>query len=238
MDTFTFRKALFLISNHLSSSEVTTLKFYLADTIPRSQLEKAKTGFDIFCLIIWKGLLSPTELSFLEDILECIHKKHFVERYIREAQGVSGGQNPPVNLGGAQPISGRVDSLKKFLGEIGAELSHNNVHDLALFFHGDLISIQEVESIQSSAELFGKLLDSNILNQSNLHILKEVLGILGRKDLGGRVERYQQNERDGGNHPPNSIGGSAPPHPHLKKPVREVLKSPEECSEQDANGKL
>lgn len=220
MENFAFKKGLYQISNHLSNSEVVTLKFFLAESIPRSQLEKARTGFDIFCLMCDKDHLSPNNLSFLEEILECVHKKHFVQKYLGSL-GVGSAQNPPLNIGAGQPFvgegNGRLSGLKVFLSrDIGAELSQENVRDLALFFHGEHISMQVIERMRSAEELFDKLLTSHVLDGSNLQALQNVLDVIGRKDLSNRVAEMQQ--KDSTHHHSSSTMGGRTPNPHSNRP--------------------
>lgn len=45
------------------------MKFMLSDFLPRQQLEKAKSGFDVLNLMaVRKDLLSPEDYSFLGSV--------------------------------------------------------------------------------------------------------------------------------------------------------------------------
>ena len=76
---FSFRYGLYNISNKLSALDLEKIKFMLSDFLPRQQLEKTRTGFDVLCLMASrKDLLSPHDTSFLEEVLREVGKSDYV----------------------------------------------------------------------------------------------------------------------------------------------------------------
>ena len=78
-----FKKGLYKISSHFSRSEVDKLKFILSDFIPRRKLERASSAFHVFCLLeSHDNLLNRHDLAFFKEILDEVHKGHFIQQYL------------------------------------------------------------------------------------------------------------------------------------------------------------
>ena len=81
-----FKKGLYKISSHFSRSEVDKLKFILSDFIPRRKLERATSAFHVFCLLeSHDALLNRHDLAFFKEILDEVHKGHYIQEYLSNA---------------------------------------------------------------------------------------------------------------------------------------------------------
>ena len=81
-----FKKGLYKISSHFSRSEVEKLKFILSDFIPRRKLERASSAFHVFCLLeSHDALLNRHDLAFFKEILDEVHKGHYIQQYLSNA---------------------------------------------------------------------------------------------------------------------------------------------------------
>ena len=169
----------------------------LDDDLPRAQLEAASTGFDLFCLMEEKNFLSLDELEFMRDILQTVGKDHYLDRYI---SGKVTGETQLKPIPGMNSVvvgPGSEDkTFRRFLGQLSDAMSYENVHDVALFFHGDRSSIQlrDVEKIRTAEEVFKKLLDKGAIREGELTIVYNVLDVLGRQDMCTMIEKFYQEK--------------------------------------------
>jgi len=170
---FAFKRGLYSISSKLTTADVSKMRFILSDLLPRQQLERTRSGFDLLCLMASKeDLLSYNDHSFLEEVLREVGKGDYV-KYM--------SINYPCpdlrpSIAGSDSVSRhlrpKLSPLKSFLREIGDHLTYENVHDVACFFSGicESINYQNVEDIKSAEQLFTRLfctLDWFILSWSN-----------------------------------------------------------------------
>ena len=190
---FLFKQGLYLISNKLTTSDVAKIKFMLSDFLPRQQLEKTRSGFDLLCLMSTRcELLSPDNYSFLEEVLQEVGKSDCVRSSFSLGSSVSlfihNPQPLPQKLPHEQP---KLLEIKKFLGEMSDNLSTDNVYDLCLFFSEicESINYQKVGQI-SAEQLFSKLQESHILGIGQLQPLRQVLVLLGRCDLASCIDDF------------------------------------------------
>ncbi len=192
------------------------MKFILSDFLPRQQLEKAKSGFDVLCLMAVRGeLLSPKDYSFLEEVLKEVGKEEFIKSCSTSLPSM-----PSFNVDTSNSISQylrpKLLQVKKFLGELADNLSSENVHDLCLFFAGicGSINYQNVNDIKSAEELFSRLLESHLIGTGNLQPLQRVFELIGRLDLASSIETFN-----------TGVWQSVNDNPSLPMPVED-----EECS--------
>lgn len=163
----------------------------LDDDLPRAQLEAACTGFDLFCLMEEKNFLSLDNLEFMKDVLETVGKDHYIDRYIA---GKRTGETQLKMIPGMS--SGVVGTFKKLLSRLGDAMSHENVHDLALFIHGpeSSISLKEAETVRTAEQVFRKLHDKRAIDEKDLTILYNVLDVIGRQDLCTMIETFYEKK--------------------------------------------
>lgn len=178
MAELNFKKGLYKISSHFSRSEVDKLKFIFSDSIPRRQLERATSAFHVFCLLERHDLLSRTNLSFFREILSEVHKAHYIDKYVTN--------HHPSDLSLTQE-RGLQDAT--FLANLADELTRENVRDIGLFFSGETIPVEDIESISDGVTLFGKLKDAGV----DFGQLKEVMSVLSRKDLVRKMESFLES---------------------------------------------
>ncbi len=208
-ETFLFRRFLYQISNGLSGSEVNNLKFMLNESLPRRQLEDAVSGFDILCLMEEKGFLSPVNLDLLKEILELVGKGHLVQQYLSTRTSPSpldvikpipDVNSPSANHHPHQHREGLVSSHKKLLGDLAGELSAENVHDMALFFHGgnSSVHVRDLDTLKTAESVFKKLEGSRTIREGDYIILYNVLDVIGRLDLCEAIAQHCHNQSNVG----------------------------------------
>lgn len=186
---FVFKEALYKISNELTGSDVEKMKFMLSDFLPRQQLEKAKSGFDLLCLMASKSdLLSCDDYSFLEEVMREVGKGDRV-RSITLASGSVPFIDDSIS---GSPQRRKLLQLKKFLAELADDLTVENVRDMSLFFTGvcESINYQNVDGIKSGEELFSRLLDGQLISIGQLQPLEHILRIIGRLDLASKIKLW------------------------------------------------
>lgn len=189
----------------------------LDDDLPRALLETARSGFDVFCLMEEKGLLSPTDVVFLAEVLDTVRKKHFIDRYMNSRTPSGEAFKPiPGAMGGVNArAKDSLPSHKKLLGKLGDGLTPDNVHDMALFFHGGSSSIhlRDIESFKTAEKIFQKLQSSRMIQPGNYTVLYNVLEVLGRLDLCETIEEHCRNPGSGEATTPQTDTTSRLAHP-------------------------
>ena len=197
MDLFTFRKHLYWISNQLSSQEVENLKFMCNDMVPRRQLERLRSGFDLFCVLEGKDLISTTKVDFLKEILEIVGKDHLVKKLENEGGGRGIAEIGASNMQLSAESEAQYDApdlkkaFKALLLKVGDELMERNVRDIAFFFQDpESLSLQDIEQLRSASRLFQKLQDQGIIGPTKLEKLRATLDVIGRKDVCKIVDDY------------------------------------------------
>ena len=156
MADFAFSKELFTISNNLTASDVTNLKFLCGDLLPRRVLEEVSTGADLFSALRGRDYISRDKLDFLEELLGSVSKAHLL-RSLRAAladpssRAMAASPRPP------SPPASMQSSLKfsQFLVSVGDELPQRDLKNVAYFFQSYKVtglSAQEVQSLRSSSQ--------------------------------------------------------------------------------------
>lgn len=194
MDFFTFRKHLYWISNQLSSQEVENLKFMCNDMVPRRQLEHLRSGFDLFCVLEGKDLISTNNLDFLKEILETVGKDHLVGKLLNGRAIAEVGPSNTEPSAESEAHYNTTDLKSKFkimLVKVGDELMERNVRDIAFFFQDpESLSLQDIEQLRSASRLFQKLQDQGIIGPTKLEKLRATLDVIGRKDVCKIIDDY------------------------------------------------
>lgn len=191
-ELFAFKVALYDISNKLTASDIEKIKFMLSDFLPRQQLERAKSGFDLLCLMASrKDLLSFNDRSFLEEVLREVGKSDLVSRSFSKATSRNTVLNP-AHFQVSQHQRPKLLQIKRLLGEIADNLSTENVKDLCMFFVGicESINYRNVHDIKSAEQLFTMLQESLVIGIGQLHPLQQVLNLIGRIDLASIIEAF------------------------------------------------
>lgn len=212
-ELFVFKHSLYTVANKFTSSDVERLKFLLTDHLPRQQLEKATKGFDVLCLMSYKGLLLPGDYSFLEELLQEIGKPECMSSFSVETSTLRSLVCSPTSTGAVSHHRPKLSQLKSFLSELLDKMSASNIHDLCLFFCGicEAINHQNAHEIKTAEELFTRLQESFIVGKGLLQPLKHVLHLLGRLDLCASIDAY-------------NAGTWKSQHVHLPTPTEEISK--------------
>ena len=202
---FAFRKHLYWISNQLSSQEVENLKFMCNDVVPRRQLERLRSGFDLFCVLEGKDFISTTDVEFLKEILETVGKDHLVKKLVNEGGGwgiaevhETGASNMQLSAESeAQYDTPKLEkAFRKLLLKVGDELMEQNIRDIAFFFQDPKsLSLQDIEQLRSASKLFQKLQDQGIISPTKLEKLRATLDVIGRKDVCKIIDDYLKTIR-------------------------------------------
>lgn len=206
---FAFKRGLYNVSNKLTTSDVDKMKFMLSDFLPRQQLEKSSSGFDLLCLMASRSdILSYKDYSFLQEVLKEVGKGDCVDGFLSASYSLHG-------VLGSTCTSHhffKPELVKVFLGELADNLTADNVHDLILFFAGicESINYQNMHNVRSAEQLFSRLLECHIVGVSQLQPLQEVLTLIGRLDLADQIEVFNAGswqsihpeEKTEGIHPP------------------------------------
>ncbi len=203
MERFQFRRHLYLISNHFSSSEVENLKFLCTDLLPRRKVEKVTTAFELFCLLEDTGSVSMTETAFLEELLQSLRKKHLIQPLLEQGggRGVVDTRSPHI-AEAAQVIydmSKLKSRYKKLLVTISDDLQESNVRDIGLFFFDPSIaalSLKEIERMRSGSKLFQVLQDNGTITPTDMQRIRTVLETIGRRDLCTEIDDYMKATKD------------------------------------------
>ena len=193
METFEFRKGLYQLATHFSHAEVTKLKFMCDDDLPRGALERAGTAFDIFILMENKELVGQSDLDYLEEIMETVGKKHLVKKYLPLTTGIQVVQGDQPGFSKPTADIKEKRKFKVFLSELANNFSKSNIRDVSFFFyHPDVLSFQEAESMSLADTLFSELKTKGVLGVDNLGRLRKVLSVIGRKDLCSMIDDYSE----------------------------------------------
>lgn len=199
-----FKRALYNISNKLSEYDLDKIRFILVDFLPRQQLEKCRSGFDVLCLMATRSsILTCDDYSFLEEVLKEVGKGDIVKPMFLASYSSTALKISPVVMPRHKKD---LLTLKGFLGELSDNLTTENVHDMCHFFADicESINYQNLSHIKSGEQLFSKLLECDVIGVGQLQPLQLVLSIIGRLDLSANVEAFsaqviqQQPTEDGG----------------------------------------
>ena len=197
--SFVFRKQLFNISNRLTNADVKNLKFLCTDLLTRRVVEGITTGSQLFSALEDVNLLSPTNLDFLQMILDSVSKGHLVkqlkEAIANPASHENGGlyetaTSGPPSLDPADPLTIKFNS---FLVSFGSELPERDLKHAAYFFQSCKVtglSAQEVQCLRDPAGLFQILKQEKIISPTDLGEMRRVMEAIGRIDLRDKINEY------------------------------------------------
>lgn len=184
---FSFKCALYSVANNLTSHDVDHIKFLLTDTFPRQELEKARNGFGLLCLLCTrKELLSPNCYSFLDELLREVGKTEFLKE-ISDTSTPSHFASIVIDADDSTSLK-----FKEFLDFLAEELTSDNVQTLSLFFVDvcESISYASAVALSSAKDLFSKLQEGRIIGMNHLQSLHKPLGLIGRMDLVAVLEQF------------------------------------------------
>ena len=181
-----FRRQLYKISIRLSSDDVQNIKFYcMDDYISRRQVDGAQSGFQLFCLLVDKGLVSKDDTTLLKTLLDLVSKGDCIQLLC--ARPLQEGNDPPYRaLMLANP------AFKSLLKEVGDSLPQKQLRDVAYFFSGSVLTAQDAEDVKRPEEVFQKLKDCRI----GVDTLLTVFDAIGRQDLCEKVNKKCLNMPD------------------------------------------
>ena len=205
--SFAFRKQLFAISNRLTNADVKNLKFLCADLLTRRVVEGVTKGSELFSALEDVGLLSPTNLDFLQTIMDSVSKGHLVKE-LKEvlanpaSYGSGGGlyetsSSGPPSLSSTDPLSIKFNS---FLVSLGGELPERDLKHAAYFFQSCKVtglSAQEVQRLSDPAELFQILKQEKIISPTDMSQMRRVMEAIGRIDLRDKITEYTESVAEG-----------------------------------------
>ena len=182
MDTMKFRKALLRISGQLSRQDLDYIKFLCEDDVPRSRMERVRSGTDLFNALEERGKLSVKNLAFLVNVLTTINRAPLVDVCLKD----EGFMIPPSTLQVAGP-RGQISPqalqfmFRECLVKIAMGLQSTEVNNLVYVFQPKLqIS---PDTVFSTTNLFTLLMQRQFLTPTDLRLLHDSLGDIQRYDL-------------------------------------------------------
>ena len=193
-----FRTQLFGISNQLTNADVQNLKFLCTDLLPRREVEKICTAFELFGAIEGIGELAPDKLNFLEELLKTLNKGHLIIK-LKEALAHPSSRTedtPPQSAPSSHSDVALSMRFKQFLITIGNDLPASDLRNVSYFFQSyDVkgLTAQALQKLREPAELFDILRNERIISPTNLSKLRFVLDAIGRKDICEKVDEYMKS---------------------------------------------
>ena len=85
-----YRKFLLHLSTDLSNEDLKGLKFICLDVVPRAKMEEVTAAFQLFDLLEQKGVITPQNLTVLEDMMQAIGRDDLASKVIQFMEDVNG----------------------------------------------------------------------------------------------------------------------------------------------------
>ena len=195
-----FRTQLFHISNKLSSTDVTNLKFLCTDIngISRRDLEAIDTAFQLFSALEGINELAPGKLDFLEELLNTLGKRHLIAP-LKDALANPASYTEDAPATPLSPPSSNAALSMKFnqlLISIGSDLPQRDLRNVSYFFQSyDVkgLTAQALQKLREPAQLFDILKQERIISATNLGKLRGVLDAIGRRDICEKIDEYMRS---------------------------------------------
>lgn len=177
-----FRKALLRVGNQLSRQDLEYIKFLSEDDVPRSKMERVRSGIDLFSALEERGKLSSKNLGFLVQLLTTINRAQLVETCLKN----EGFVIPPSTLqfAGARGQISQQElqfMFRECLVKIAMGLQSTEINDLVYVFQPKLQV--SPDTVFSATYLFTLLMQRQILTTSDMRTLHDSLCQLQRYDL-------------------------------------------------------
>ena len=216
-----FRLALKNISDRFSSQDLEELKYLCEDVIPAGELEKLKSGTQLFSALQRRNKISEGDLAFLDFLLEAIGKKHLL-KYCTDAgygqaqlpgsRSISGNE-VGVSSSGVVNTSGKLDlEYRKTLAVIAAGLTPHNFTEMLY------LSADHFNGVQPKAkkplEFFTFMEQHRLLMPGNLSTLHSLLASVGRQDLADKLVPIADLAKFSGPQPRRYDSTPSAPTPH------------------------
>lgn len=147
--------------------------------MPRSKMERVRSGTDLFNALEERGRLSSKNLGFLVQVLTAINRAQLVNVCLRD----EGFVIPPSTLQVAGQISPQILQFmfRECLVKIAMGLQSTEINDLVFVFQPKLQV--SPDTVFSATNLFTLLMQRQILTTSDLRTLHDSLCQLQRFDL-------------------------------------------------------
>ena len=187
------RKSLYKISSHLGRDDLKSIKFLCSDDLPRRKLECLHSAFDLFCALEAGDFVDYGNTEYLLFLLDHVGKRHLLSKYPIESVMSPVCQPLPGNFTKEQ-----MKTTRAFLVELSASFSERESRTLANFFFdpsASALQYEVIERMTGAEDLFGTLLDEQVIQPNNLSQLSTVLEIMGRNDLKEKVVHHQQEQQ-------------------------------------------
>ena len=194
-----FRVALKNVSDRLGSDDIETLKYMCEGEVPLSELEKVKTGTQIFASLQRRNKISEGNTSFLEHLLQTLGKGHLMQ-YLTDpgfGQGTTpraqptpmAGRNPSFGANLEMVPSAHVEmEYRKMLASVATNLTNHNFTEMMY------VSADYFKGVQPRAskplEFFSLLEQRGLLSPTNLSTLQALLSEVGRNDLIDKLKMF------------------------------------------------
>ena len=177
-----FRRLLNHIDGGLSSGDIESIKFLCRSLMDESSLEKITGGFTLFEQLENKQVLNEENLSYLGELLYRTGRNDLVNQL---------GYKTDAMTHAFEPFYTKFDPFRILLHKIARDTNTREVNTMK-FSLGNCIPRRCCEEITNTFSLFIVLEQRNILVNTNLDPLIQLLHLIDRQDLLGLVQNYKE----------------------------------------------
>ena len=177
-----------MIGQNMGRRDVNNLKFLCEYDLPKRQMEKIETAFELFCALESNDLIGYGNDSKLRAMLNSLSKAHLLEKYPLETSD----SEIETDRGGKSHEKPELQRLNTFLIEISDNMSNRDVRTFACFVYDQTthFSLMDLEKIDSAHTIFSGLTQDRLIGPRNLSVLEEIFEVIGRNDLRQRIREY------------------------------------------------
>ena len=115
------------VSDQLCEADVQNLK-YLCTEIPAGELEKLKSGCDLFDFMLKRRIVAPGNLGHLEDLLKKIRREDLACQVHMRGNDASLQAESAAQRFSAMSVSDK--KFKAFLHQLGEALTRDNIESI------------------------------------------------------------------------------------------------------------
>ena len=190
---YQFRRSLKKLGDEISQSDLKNMKYISG--IPEGKLEAVGNVFDFFLLMEEMGVLSRSNISFLERILD--EKVHLIIPFYEKGFGRKKLEKmnshdrlfhiPIETIFGMNPDM----NFKRLIKTIGTRLTSDDVKNLKFLCRDATAAC--LEEIESGMDLLACLEKSQKISATDIEFLAENLESIGRKDLQKYLTLYKRS---------------------------------------------
>lgn len=181
-----YRKKLKQISDDLTSGEVGQLKGLTADRIPAGRRETISTAQKLFDSLENLGLLKIDNQDYLIRLLQQIGRNDIINKHNLQWSG-----KESLEKKAEVKFDDSFNSLLLVLSQQIPSADLESMKGLAV----DFIPRGRLQHVTDGFAFFGELGSANLLSETNLGVLIDMLDVIGRKDLSRVVQEFEKTKK-------------------------------------------